>query len=85
MPIPAQQVIDRVRQVGLDAEGADYYDDVIDIIPAINASIEWLTAIISAAFGQKKMGEEVFQDLLQARVFQASNFSRICGGYPQRY
>ena len=77
MPIPAQQVIDRVRQVGLDAEGADYYDDVIDIIPAINASLEWLTAIISSAFGQKKMGEEVFQDLVQSRVFQASNFSRI--------
>ena len=77
MPIPAQQVIDRVRQVGLDAEGADYYDDVIDIIPAINASIEWLTAVISSAFGQKKMGEEVFQDLVQARVFQTSNFSRI--------
>ena len=77
MPIPAQQVIDRARQVGLDAEGADYYDDIIDIIPAINASIEWLTAIISAAFGQKKMGEEVFQDLVQARVFQPSNFSRV--------
>ena len=77
MPIPAQQVIDRVRQVGLDAEGADYYDDVIDIIPAINASLEWLTAVISAAFGQKKMGEEVFQDLVQARVFQTSDFSRI--------
>ena len=77
MPIPAQQVIDRARQVGLDAEGADYYDDVIDIIPAINASLEWLTAIISSAFGQKKMGEEVFQDLVQARVFQASDYSRI--------
>ena len=77
MPIPAQQVIDRVRQVGLDAEGADYYDDVIDIIPAINASLEWLTAVISSAFGQKKMGEEVFQDLVQARVFQTSDFSRI--------
>lgn len=77
MPIPAQQVINRARQVGLDAEGADYYDDVIDIIPAINASLEWLTAIISAAFGQKKMGEEVFQDLVQSRVFQPNNFSRI--------
>ena len=77
MPIPAQQVIDRVRQVGLDAEGADYYDDVRDIIPAINASLEWLTAIVSSAFGQKKMGEEVFQDLVQARVFQTNSFSRI--------
>ncbi len=77
MPIPTQEIIDRVRQVGLDAEGADYYDDDIDIIPAINASLEWLTAIISSAFGQKKMGEEVFQDLVLARVFQTNDFSRV--------
>ena len=33
MPIVAQEIIDRVRQVGLDAEGADYYDTTLDIIP----------------------------------------------------
>jgi len=77
MPIPAQTIIDRVRQVGLDAEGAEYYDDNIDIIPAINAAVEWLVAIINSAFGQKKMGEEVFQDLVKSRVFQPNNFSRI--------
>lgn len=77
MPIAAQDIIDRVRRVGLDAEGSDYYRDDIDIIPAINASIEWLTAVINSAFGQKKLGEEVFQDLVQARVFQASDFSRV--------
>jgi len=77
MPIVAQEIIDRVRQVGLDAEGADYYSDTVDIIPSINAAVEWLTAIINSAFGQKKMGEEVFQDLVAARVFQASDNSRI--------
>lgn len=77
MPIAAQEIIDRVRQVGLDAEGADYYNDTLDIIPAINAAVEWLTAVINSAFGQKKMGEEVFQDLVHARVFQASDFSRV--------
>ena len=77
MPIAAQTIVDRVRQVGLDAEGADYYDDIIDIIPAINAAQEWLVATINAAFGQKKMGEEVFQDLVRARVFQTNQFSRI--------
>tara|TARA_R110002020_G_scaffold220785_1_gene428733 strand:+ start:13473 stop:14576 length:1104 start_codon:yes stop_codon:yes gene_type:complete len=77
MPIAAQEIIDRVRQVGLDAEGADYYDDTLDIIPAINAAVEWLTAVINSAFGQKKMGEEVFQDLVHARVFQTSDFSRV--------
>ena len=77
MPIAAQTIADRVRQVGLDAEGADYYLDSVDIIPAINASQEWLVAVINAAFGQKKMGEEVFQDLVKTRVFQTSEFSRI--------
>lgn len=77
MPIVAQEIIDRVRQVGLDAEGADYYDTTLDIIPAINAAVEWLTAVINAAFGQKKMGEEVFQDLVKASVFQTSDNSRI--------
>ena len=77
MPIPVQTIIDRVRQVGLDAEGSGHYDDDIDIIPAINAAQEWLVAIVNSAFGQKKMGEEVFQDLTRGRVFQTSKFSRI--------
>jgi len=77
MPIPTQTIIDRVRNVGLDAEGAEYYDDTIDIIPAINAALEWLIAVINFGLGRKKVSEEVFQDLTFTRIFQVSDFSRV--------
>lgn len=76
MPILAQDLADQLR-FALDAEGADHYDDTLDIIPAINAASNWLTAVVNAALGQKKLGEEFFQDLSQARVFQTSKDSRI--------
>jgi len=76
MPILSQTVADQMR-FALDAEGADHYDDNLDIIPAINASMKWLNNLITMAFGQKKIGEEIFQDISTARVFQTSKDSRI--------
>lgn len=76
MPIPAQDVADRMR-FALDAENSDHYRDDLDIIPAINASIDWLTAIINATLGDKKFGEEIFSDLTQTRVFKTTEDSRL--------
>ena len=76
MPILAQTLADQMR-FALDAEGADHYDDALDIIPAINASMKWLNNLITMALGQKKIGEEVFQDISISRVFQTSKDSRI--------
>jgi hypothetical protein len=76
MPILAQTLADQMR-FALDAEGADHYDDNLDIIPAINASMKWMNNLITMAFGQKKIGEEIFQDISTARVFQTSKDSRI--------
>ncbi len=77
MAIQAQTIIDRMRRVGLDAEGSDYYRDDLDLIPAINAAIKWLIPVINIAFGAKKLGEEVFQEIVFTRVFQTSQFSRV--------
>ena len=77
MAITVQSLIDSMRHVGLDAEGGDYYDTDIDLIPALNASIRWLVQVISAGYGAKKFTEEVFGDLTMARVFQTSQFSRV--------
>lgn len=76
MSILAQDVANRIR-FALDAEGADHYDDDLDIIPAINASQEWLVSVINASLGRKKLGEEIFRDLIKTRVFQTSTYSRI--------
>lgn len=76
MPILAQTVADQMR-FALDAEGADHYDDALDIIPAINASMKWLSNVMTIAFGQQKIGEEIFQDISISSVFQTSKNSRI--------
>jgi hypothetical protein len=61
----------------LDAENSDYYRDDLDIIPAINASMKWLTSVVNSAYGQNKIGEEFFRELSYSGVFKTSNTSRV--------
>lgn len=61
----------------LDAEGSEHYLDNVDYIPAINASMKWLTSVVNAAYGQGKIGEEFFRELSYSGVFQTSVNSRI--------
>jgi hypothetical protein len=61
----------------LDAEDSDHYRDDVDYIPAINASIKWLTAVINSALGQNKIGEEFFRDIAYSGVFQTDEDSRV--------
>lgn len=76
MPILAQTVANQMR-FALDAEGADYYDDDRDIIPAINAAVRWIEAVINASIGAKKFGEEIFREISVSRVFQTTADSRV--------
>lgn len=69
--------IETAIRSALDAEGSDYYKEVEDILPAINYSVHFVVSVINAALGQKKIGEEIFRDLSQARVFRTSIDSRI--------
>lgn len=61
----------------LDAEGSDHYRDDLDIIPAINASIKWLTNVVSSALGKDKIGEEFFRDISYSGVFRTDDCSRV--------
>lgn len=61
----------------LDAEGSDHYLDSLDYIPAINASVKWLTNVINAALGKDKIGEEFFRDLTYTGVFKTTDLSRV--------
>jgi hypothetical protein len=76
MPILAQELANSMR-ASLDAEGAEHYRDDLDIIPAINDAVRWLENVINIALGQRKIGEEIFQDLSVAGVFQTTKDSRI--------
>jgi hypothetical protein len=77
MAIVAQDIINKMRQVGLDAEGSDYYRDDIDLIPAINAGIDWLVAVINSALGANKLSEESLRELMFVAVYQTSRYSRV--------
>jgi hypothetical protein len=61
----------------LDAENSDHYRDDMDIIPAINAAIKWLTSVVNTAYGQDKIGEEFFRELSSSGVFRTSDTSRV--------
>lgn len=61
----------------VDAEGSDFYTFTEDYLPAILSAQDWVVSVINSQLGKKKFSEEIFSDLRIARVFQASNFSRI--------
>lgn len=61
----------------LDAEGSEHYIDELDYIPAINASVKWLTSVINAVLGKDKIGEEFFRDLTYSGVFRTDDCSRV--------
>lgn len=61
----------------LDAEGSDHYRDDLDYIPAINASIKYVTNIISTILGEEKVTEEILRDLTYSGVFKTNNKSRV--------
>lgn len=72
----AQELRNQIR-FALDAENSDHYRDDLDIIPAINAAVKWLTSVVNAAYGQNKLGEEFFRELSSSGVFLTSNTSRV--------
>ena len=61
----------------LDAEGSDHYRDNEDYIPAINAAMNWLTTVVSSAYGQNKIGEEFFRELTLSGIFLTNDKSRV--------
>jgi hypothetical protein len=74
--ISVQDLRDRLA-FALDAEGSDHYLDSVDYIPAINLSVEWLTTVITSAYGQNKIGEEFFRELTLSGVFLTNDSSRV--------
>lgn len=76
MAILVSDVISLMRS-SLDAEGADYYNDTRDFIPAINLSVDWIVSLIGPNIGSIKFPEEQFRELTSIKVFQTNEYSRI--------
>lgn len=61
----------------LDAEGSDYYNDQLDIVPALNSAQDDLLQKIGVVIGSKKFSEESLRGIIQTRIYQPSIYSRI--------
>lgn len=77
MAIQVQNIINEVKNIGLDADGSDYYDFDRDIKDSVNIAVKWLIAVINRAYGENKLGEEIFQEITYGRIFQTDKYSRI--------
>jgi hypothetical protein len=76
MPI-LYSTIKSLIESALDAEDSERYTDNEDIIPSINYAIDYVTLAFNSIFSQKKLSEEVLQELSYVKVWQASLLSRI--------
>lgn len=72
-----KDIEDYIRRIGLDAEGSDRYLREIDVIPAINASVQWLVGVLSSVMGKDKFVEERLSDLHMTRIWQTSSLARF--------
>lgn len=78
MPITAQSIVTRMRQVGLDAQpNTDYFDTTIDLLPAIDSAVKWLVTVCNAAKAQNKSTEEALRELAKCYIYRTNAYSRI--------
>ena len=78
MSILVSDIISRMRNVGLDAQpNTDYYDDLEDLVPAIDSSVKWIVSVINKARSENKSTDEVLRELTQARIYRTNDQSRI--------
>lgn len=55
----------------------DFFDDLGDIVPAINSALVWIVNVVDAAKSEKKKVSEALRYLQEARVYRTSEDSRI--------
>lgn len=78
MPILVSDIIARMRNVGLDAQpNTDFYDDLRDLVPAIDSAVKWTVSVINKAKAENKATEEILRELSQARIYRTNDQSRI--------
>ena len=53
----------------LDAEGSDYYNDQLDLIPALNLAQSELITALNSKLGAKKFSEEYYRGLIKNRIY----------------
>jgi hypothetical protein len=79
MAIQASTIFSRVRSF-LDDDNSTRYTEADDLVPAINSAINYLMAVFSAAFEQRKIQPEVLSELIEVLIYNpdvSGNTARI--------
>jgi muconolactone delta-isomerase len=76
MAISVQDIITQTESA-LDAEGFERYQFVQDYMPAINYAKDWMVSAFNRVFAENKRSEEILRELVRARVFVTSEYSRV--------
>ncbi len=74
--ILASNIVDNLK-AQLDSSDSNRYTFDRDYKPAINQAIEWVVTLFNAAFGEKKVSEEVLRELIITRIYVCNKFSRL--------
>ena len=74
----AADIIAKIRSVGIDAQpDTDYYDDQIDLIPAIDKAVNSIVTTLNALKGDNKAVGEALRKLSYVYVYRTNKYSRI--------
>ena len=74
--ITVSSIISDIK-ASLDSEKTNYWDEVIDIIPAINQSVNWVVTLLESVYGRSKFPEEALYGIQEAVIYTASLKSSI--------
>ena len=80
MAITTASVFTQVRSL-LDDDNSGRYDEAKDLVPAINASIDFVVSVFNASFEQSKIAPESLSELSSVLIVDAiaqGNTSRAC-------
>lgn len=77
MAYTVTQVESLVRATGIDAEGTNFYDLDLHLIPAMNQAIRWLVRVCAIGIEQKRFSEEHLSEMIYTYVYQTNALSRI--------
>lgn len=76
MAIPVQTIVTQMNS-GIDSEGSDRYLFDLDHRPGIHYAMRWLIIALNNVFANTKAPAESLRELINTRVYQTNNYSRI--------
>jgi len=70
--IVASTIFTSIRSF-LDDDNSDRYKEATDLVPAVNAAINWIVSVFNAGFDAKKISPESLKDLIKILIVSTTD------------